>query len=75
MNNFGRINLITRFKCSVCGTQLSLSYDKPNKSGEYTQDGFTGSDKLEQNIYIEPCEICVGVPAKQLATLKRILNA
>lgn len=72
--NHARVNLITRFKCAKCGTQLSLSYDDPKKFADYTTDGITGANKLESNIFIEPCSVCVDEPTRQLETLKKILK-
>lgn len=75
--NYGRYNLVTRFKCSKCGSQLSLSYTKDDNIKvypNYVSDGMTGADKVESDIWIEPCETCVESPQKELDTLRRILK-
>ena len=76
--NNSRINLVTRFKCSKCGNQLKLclekfaenTFTKPNE----VVDNITGTDKIENNIYIEPCDICVNKYKKDLETLKKIFK-
>ena len=76
MSNFGRHNLVTRFKCSKCGNQLSLSYEKEAnaKGSEYENDNITGGNKVENNIFIEPCKVCIDKPQKELDTLRKILK-
>lgn len=75
MNDYSRVNLVTRFKCGKCGSQLSLTYNKPKAQLDYVRDGITGADKVEVDIYIKPCDVCVDEPMKQLNTLRRILKA
>ena len=75
-DNYGRNNLVTRFKCSKCGNQLTLSAKDESPVGlkEYERDGITGASKVENDIFIEPCKTCVDKPQKQLDTLKEILK-
>lgn len=79
MSNLGRVNLVTRFCCATCGNQLELSSsvnrEKQQSSRDYLNDNITGADKVEVNIWIEPCKKCIGVPIKQLETLKEILKS
>lgn len=79
MQNIGRVNLITRFCCATCGNQLELSSNVNKETKEqfpdYIRDSITGSDKIEFNVWVEPCKKCIGVPTKQLETLKQILKS
>ncbi len=57
--NFGRQFLVTKFKCSVCGFLLNLSYEAPQGIRNYAEDEPTGSEKVEQFVAIEPCPHCM----------------
>ena len=76
MENYSRMNLITRFKCSKCGNQLSLAYRKEEdaKGRDYENDNITGANKVENDVFIEPCQTCVEKPQKELDTLRNILK-
>lgn len=76
-NNYGRNNLVIRFKCSKCGNQLNLSYEKDEtatRSGQEDSDGISGGFKVEGHFYIEPCKTCIEEPQHQLDTLRKILK-
>lgn len=78
MSNIGRVNLVTRFKCATCGNQLELSREVNKETKDQfpneLSDGITGADKVEMNVFIEPCKVCIGKPTRQLQTLKEILR-
>jgi len=75
MDNYGRINLITRFTCSVCGDQLSLSYDtkKPTSNG-YQDDGITGAAKIENYVSVEPCKKCINKYKEPIEQIQKALK-
>ena len=77
MNDYGRHNLVTQFRCSQCGTVLELTYDpteKAKKSCEYASTGITGASMVQLSVHIHPCRTCVGTPTQQLEELKTILG-
>lgn len=74
MDNTGRVNLITRFKCAKCGSQLSLSYDKEKSSNDYENDGITGAFKVENDVFIEPCVSCLSKFKEPLEALQRVMK-
>jgi hypothetical protein len=59
--DYSRKFLVTTFHCAKCGAPLNLTYEKPTKNlhNGYVNDGITGADKVENLIYIHPCEVCV----------------
>lgn len=69
MNNLSRKYLITKFACSICGSNLSISYrseeHKPKGSHENGQP--TGADMVQQIVIVEPCK-CV---TNRLEEIKR----
>jgi hypothetical protein len=76
ISDSSRYNLVTNFRCSVCGNKLQLSYDKI-KSPEYkpeTDDDITGAHKVEVSITVHPCEKCYSAATEPLNALKRILK-
>lgn len=74
--NLGRDFLVTKFKCAECGSNLQLSYEKRNepKYLDDCRDGITGANKVEQNIFIEPCHKCVDEVLKDMEDLKGIFG-
>lgn len=76
-DNF-RYNLVTNFSCTICGRQLMLTYDKPsNPKHEYDpmkQDGITGAYKVDNTIYIHPCETCFKEATAPIEALKSALG-
>jgi len=77
VTNYVRVNLVTRFFCTDCGSSLNLSY-KPkdgvivalNSSHEPT-----GAAMVAQNTFIEPCGKCVSDARKPLLAIKRALQS
>lgn len=53
-----RTNLITKFVCSVCGSNLLLTYDAP-KRPDHIQGEPTGAAVVESIIAIHPCQKCL----------------
>ena len=71
-----RYNLVTTFRCATCGSQLRLTYDKP-KCTPYqpeANDEITGAAKVENIIYLEPCQICVDEYRTPINALKNALG-
>jgi hypothetical protein len=75
LSDSSRYNLVTNFRCSVCGNKLMLSYDK--KQGDYEpekDDDITGANKVEVSIAIHPCEKCYSAATEPIETLRKILK-
>ena len=48
--------LVTKFVCSACGRNLKLTYDIPQRFGQYAEGEPTGAEMVQQAVSIEPCE-------------------
>lgn len=57
-DNASRKNLVTNFQCSVCGSDLCLSYEgkKIDFAGDHS---ITGAFKVDVFVYVEPCAKCL----------------
>ena len=62
-DDFGRHHLVTKFKCSACGTMLTLTYNKL-KGSDHTPREPTGASMLNNVIGINPCSGCVAPVVK-----------
>ena len=72
-----RFNLVTSFVCYRCGNKLELSYDSPQKGGDFqpeADDGLTGQSKVALVITVHPCEKCYNELSAPIETLRRILE-
>ncbi|OOE15163.1 hypothetical protein BSR09_00740 [Stutzerimonas degradans] len=75
MNNDGmRTHLVTVFRCADCGTTLKLSHEG-KKSMDYVADGITGAAKVEQNVFIHPCQKCMKPSQEIKAALKTLFGS
>ena len=54
-----RTHLITKFKCTKCGSLLNVSYDCPNNQSDYSDGEPSGAYKVDNIIGIHPCEKCM----------------
>lgn len=73
-DNIGRNFLITKLMCAECGTALVMSNKPKVDKTSDCSDGVTGASKVEQIIWVEPCDKCVKAVSNDLETLKRILK-
>ena len=64
--------LVTKFVCSVCGGNLSVSYDVPKGAGQHSPGEPTGADIVEQLVAVEPCAPCAA-PLKAVQSSLRTL--
>lgn len=69
-----RHNLVTTFHCTECRSVLNLAYqaDLPG-TNEYRDDGITGAAKVDNRIYVEPCQKCVGEARLPLVKMREAL--
>lgn len=65
--------LVTKFVCTRCGNNLSLSYDVPKSAGKYAEGEPTGGVMVQQCVGVEPCH-CVTRPAQELRNALKILQ-
>jgi hypothetical protein len=75
-----RYHLVTSFKCLECGSILKLSNSKPIKDtsryiNESYRDDVTGAAKVDNEVYVYPCEQCFGKLVKPLEGLKKVLGS
>lgn len=70
-DDFMRTHLITKFKCTECGSMLKLS-TKDMKGNDYTEGEPTGAAIVKAVIGIHPCEICMA-PANELKKAVNVL--
>lgn len=77
--DFCRYNLVTKFVCAQCGTQLMLSYAVPKENfGESeieVDDRITGAAKVENRIAIHPCGKCYREATEPLEYLRKAVAA
>lgn len=65
--------LITKFVCSVCGSTLSLTYDRAKRTDAYDEGEPTGADMVKSLIAIEPCRTCMA-PMQTIKNALKILK-
>ena len=63
MDDCVRTHLVTKFKCTKCGTMLKLSYKKQNGSN-YTDGEPTGAAMVGMVVGVHPCEGCFAAAEK-----------
>jgi len=64
--------LVTKFCCSKCGENLTLSYEAPKGAGRYADGEPTGAEMVNQVVAIEPCKNCFA-PLEEMRRAAKVL--
>lgn len=76
-NDRSRTHLVTKFICANCGNSVRLSNEPPKVASydkEVVDDGITGAAKVEQSLYLHPCQKCYGEATAPIEALRQVLG-
>lgn len=71
--DFGRTNINTQLICTNCGSALRLTYDKRVVTNGANYE-ITGGNKVDNYLYVYPCDHCYGKAKRPLELLKSALK-
>lgn len=72
-----RTHLVTKFICAKCGNSVKLSYEEPKVDSfdrEVVNDRITGAAKVDQSVYLHPCQKCYGEATAPIEALRQVLG-